>query len=159
MDSVVSGSLCLLLFSISLNIFHFTFMTYIIQLMHSFEVDIRICQPKNSEHHFQGLTNPDVNRKSFLYDTVSLFLVLFKVFGAIRLLRLVIYVSSSWCHMSPPLCDIGLLCRLLYVSSSLCYMAPPLGAISLLLLVLYISSSWCYISPPLGAISLLLLVL
>ena len=64
----------------------------IIQLMHSFEVDIRICQPKKDdvhrgkaegEHHFQGLTNPDVNRKNapivLLYDTVSLFLVLFKV--------------------------------------------------------------------------------
>ena len=35
----------------------------IIQLMHSFEVNIRICQPENSEHHFQGLTNPDVNPK------------------------------------------------------------------------------------------------
>ena len=41
----------------------------IIQLMHSFEVNIRICQPENSdvyrgEHHFRGLTNPDVNQKS-----------------------------------------------------------------------------------------------
>ena len=58
--------------------------------MHSFEVNIRICPSENSgvrrgEHHFRGLTNPDVNRKNapivFLYDTVSLFLVLFKVFS------------------------------------------------------------------------------
>ena len=38
-----------------------------IQLMHSFEVDIRICQPETrrsrGEYHFRGLTNPDVNRK------------------------------------------------------------------------------------------------
>ena len=34
-----------------------------IQLMHSFEVNTRICQHENSEHHFRGLTNPDVNRK------------------------------------------------------------------------------------------------
>ena len=58
----------------------------IIQSMHSFEVNIRICQPKNSEHHFRGLTYPDVNQKKnapivLLYDTVSLFLVLFKVFS------------------------------------------------------------------------------
>ena len=35
----------------------------IILLMHSFEVNIRICQPENSEHHFQGLIDPDVNQK------------------------------------------------------------------------------------------------
>ena len=54
----------------------------IIQFMHSFEVDIRICQPENSdvhrgEHHFRGLTNPDVNLKRihqlFCYMTLSLF--------------------------------------------------------------------------------------
>ena len=61
------------------------------QLMHSFEVNIRICQPENSDvrgqHHFRGFTNPDVNRKRkhqlFCYLTlnVSLFLVLYKVFS------------------------------------------------------------------------------
>ena len=45
----------------------------IIQLMHSFEVNIGICQPEKNdvlftkrsrrEHHFRGLTKPDVNRK------------------------------------------------------------------------------------------------
>ena len=49
---------------------------YILQLMHSFEVNIRICQPENGEHHFRGLTNPDVNRKRmhqlFGYMTLSL---------------------------------------------------------------------------------------
>ena len=53
-----------------------------IQLMHSFLVNIRICQPENSdvhrgEHHFRGLTNPDVNRKRMhqlcCYMTLSLF--------------------------------------------------------------------------------------
>ena len=48
-----------------------------IQLMHSFDINIRICQPENSEHHFRGLTNPDVNRKRmhqlFCYMTLSLF--------------------------------------------------------------------------------------
>ena len=56
-----------------------------IQLMHSFEVYIRICQPENSDvhrgkaevNHFRGLTNPDVNRKRmhqlFCYMTLSLF--------------------------------------------------------------------------------------
>ena len=39
----------------------------IIQLMHSFEVNIRICQPANSEHHFRGLPNPDVNPKECTY--------------------------------------------------------------------------------------------
>ena len=52
--------------------------------MHSFEVNIRICQPENSDvrrgEHFRGLTNPDVNRKRmhqlFCYMTLfSLFLV------------------------------------------------------------------------------------
>ena len=46
----------------------------IIQLMHSFEVNIRICQPKNSDVH-RG------KKHVLLYDTVSLFLVLFKVFS------------------------------------------------------------------------------
>ena len=54
----------------------------IIQLVHSFEVNIRICQSKNSyvhrgEHHFRVLTNPDVYRKRmhklFCYMTLSLF--------------------------------------------------------------------------------------
>ena len=45
----------------------------IIQLMHSFDVNIRICQAENSDvhrgeaevniDHFRGLTNPDVNKK------------------------------------------------------------------------------------------------
>ena len=56
--------------------------------MLSFEVNIRICQPENrdvhpDEHQVRGLTNPDVNQEEFtncfLYDTVSLFLCLFKV--------------------------------------------------------------------------------
>ena len=48
--------------------------------MHYFEVNIRICQPDNSdvgEHHFRGLTNCDVNQKRmhylFCYITLSLF--------------------------------------------------------------------------------------
>ena len=54
--------------------------------MHSFEVDIRICQLENSEYHFRGLTNPDVDRKRmhqlFCYITLSsLFLALFKAFS------------------------------------------------------------------------------
>ena len=48
----------------------------IIQLMHSFEVNIKICQPENSDVH-RGLTNPDVNRKRmhqlFCYMKLSLF--------------------------------------------------------------------------------------
>ena len=39
--------------------------------MHSFEVNSRICQPKNSDVH---------RGEALLYDTVSLFLVLFKYF-------------------------------------------------------------------------------
>ena len=64
----------------------------IIQLMHSFEVNIRICQPEKvmsteaksgfvnrlGGHHFLGLTNPDVNRKRmhqlFCYMKLPLFL-------------------------------------------------------------------------------------
>ena len=63
----------------------------IIQLMHSFEVNIRICQPEKvmsteakprwiclGGHHFRGLTNPDVNRERmhqlFCYMTLSPFL-------------------------------------------------------------------------------------
>ena len=45
----------------------------IIQLMHSFEVDIRFCQPENSD-------KPIV----LLYDTVSIFLVLFKVLNLLK---------------------------------------------------------------------------
>ena len=54
--------------------------------MHSFDVDIRICQPENSDvhqgeaevyRHFRGLTNPGVNRKRmhqlFCYMKLSLF--------------------------------------------------------------------------------------
>ena len=60
------------------------YLCIIIQLMHSFEVDIRIFQPKNwcsprrirGEHHFR-LTDPDVNWKRmqqlFCYMTLSLF--------------------------------------------------------------------------------------
>ena len=57
----------------------------IIQSMHSFEVNIRIYQSKNSgvhrgKHHFRGLTNPDVTKKNapiaLLYDTVSFYLIL-----------------------------------------------------------------------------------
>ena len=57
-----------------------------VQLMHSFEVDIRICQPENSDVHrgevevnitFEGWPNTDVNRKRmhqlFCYMTLSLF--------------------------------------------------------------------------------------
>ena len=71
------------------------YVSVIIQLMHSSGVDFRICQSENSEvhrgkangeHHFQGLTYPDVNRKKnipivLLYNTVSIFLVLIKVFS------------------------------------------------------------------------------
>ena len=58
----------------------------ITQLMHSFEVDIRICQPENrdvrrGEHHFRGLSNPDVNRKRMHQLFCYLFLVLFKIFS------------------------------------------------------------------------------
>ena len=63
-----------------------------IQLMHSFAVDIRICQPENSDG---GLTNPDVMKNNalivLLFDTVSLFLVLFKVFS-----YLYIYLSQMF---------------------------------------------------------------
>ena len=52
----------------------------IIELMHSFEVIIRICQPENSDVDralFLTLTNPDVNRKRthqlFCYMTLSPF--------------------------------------------------------------------------------------
>ena len=52
----------------------------IIELMHSFELIIRICQPENSDVNralFLTLTNPDVNRKRmhqlFCYMTLSLF--------------------------------------------------------------------------------------
>ena len=31
--------------------------------MNSFDINIRIGQPENSEHHVRGLTNPDVNLK------------------------------------------------------------------------------------------------
>ena len=49
-----------------------------IQFVHSFEVNIRIFQPENSDvHHFRGLTNPDVNQKKmyqlFCYNTLSFF--------------------------------------------------------------------------------------
>ena len=48
----------------------------IIQLMHSLEFNIRICQPENSDVH-RGLPNPVVNRKRmhqlFCYMTLSLF--------------------------------------------------------------------------------------
>ena len=63
--------------------------------MHSFEVDIRICQPENSDVHrskaevniaLEGwlilmLTEKKNAPIVLLYDTVSLFLVLFKVFS------------------------------------------------------------------------------
>ena len=54
--------------------------------MHSFEVNIRICQPENSdvhlglgEHHFRGLTNPDFNQKIMhkiilVYDSIFIFI-------------------------------------------------------------------------------------
>ena len=53
--------------------------------MHSYEVNIRICQPEN-----RGLTNPDVNRKRmhqlFCYITLhaSLFLVHIEYFHIYR---------------------------------------------------------------------------
>ena len=53
------------------------------QLMHSFEVNIRFCQPENSDVH-QGEANAPI---VLLYDTVSLFLVLYKVFSYINLLK------------------------------------------------------------------------
>ena len=57
--------------------------------MHSFAVNIRICQPKNCDVHsevnitfkdwlFLILTDKEC-ANCFVYDTVSLFLVLFKV--------------------------------------------------------------------------------
>ena len=65
----------------------------IIQLVHSFEVNIRICQPENSYVH-RGKAEVNITFECWLiqmftkknapivllYDTVSLFLVLFKVF-------------------------------------------------------------------------------
>ena len=55
------------------------------QLMHSFEVNIRICQPSKvlrlgghhirlGGHHFLGLTNPDVNLKRMhqLYNVINM---------------------------------------------------------------------------------------
>ena len=60
--------------------------------MHSFEVNIRFCQPKNSDVHwgkaelniaFEGWLILMLTEKEcticFLYDTVSIFLVLFKL--------------------------------------------------------------------------------
>ena len=63
------------------------------QLMHSFEVNIRICQPKNSDVHwseaevnitFESLQKFDVNWKRmqqlFCYVTLSLFFLFYIVF-------------------------------------------------------------------------------
>ena len=72
---------CLCVFSQSF-VAYFSYHGKIIQLMHSYEVNIRICQPEN-----RGLTNPDVNRKRmhqlFCYITLhaSLFLVSYRVFS------------------------------------------------------------------------------
>ena len=65
-----------------------------IQLMHSFEVNIRICQSENSDVHrgeaevnitFEGWLLLMLTEKNapivLLYDTGSLFLVLFKMFS------------------------------------------------------------------------------
>ena len=62
--------------------------------MHSFEVNIRICQPKNTDVHLgeaqvnttlEGWLILMFTEKNapivLLYDTVSLFLVLFKAFS------------------------------------------------------------------------------
>ena len=62
--------------------------------MHSFEVNIRICQPENSDVYrgeaevnitFEGWLILMLTEKNapivLLYDTVSLFLVLFKMFS------------------------------------------------------------------------------
>ena len=42
-----------------------------------YTIDAFFCQPENSDAHFRGLTNPDVNRKRmhplFCYMTLSLF--------------------------------------------------------------------------------------
>ena len=57
--------------------------------MHSFEVNIRICQTENSDfhrgkHHFRGLTYPDINLKRMhllvCYMTLSLFSCFIKFF-------------------------------------------------------------------------------
>ena len=59
-------------------------MIIIIQMVHSFSVNIRVCQPENSdlqrgEIHFRGLTTPDINRKRmhqlFCYMTLHVSLV------------------------------------------------------------------------------------
>ena len=56
--------------------------------MHSFEFNIRICQPENSEHYFRGLINPNVNRKRiypfFCYMTLSL---IQSIFISVNLLK------------------------------------------------------------------------
>ena len=54
----------------------------IIQVMHYFEVNSMICQPENSDVH---------RGEALLYDTVSLFSVLFKVFS-----YLLIYSSQMF---------------------------------------------------------------
>ena len=67
--------------------------------MHSFEVDIRIYQPENSEHHFRGLTNPDGYRKRMhqlaCYMTLSLFLVLFKIFSYYKKMLVAVFLGYN----------------------------------------------------------------
>ena len=58
--------------------------------MHSFEVDIRICQPENSDvHQGKAEVNITFEKKNapivLLYGTVSLFQVLFKVFSYLHI--------------------------------------------------------------------------
>ena len=68
--------------------------------MHSFEVDIRICQPENSDVH-QGEAEVNITLEGWLiliiteknapivllYDTFFLFLVLFKVFSYYKFIQ------------------------------------------------------------------------
>ena len=62
----------------------------LIKLIHSFEVNIRICRPRTVNMTIQltsGLTKPDVNRKRmnqlfcYMILYVSLSLILYKVFS------------------------------------------------------------------------------
>ena len=57
--------------------------------MHSFEVNIRICQPENRDDHLGEKNAPIV----LLYDTVSLFLVIKEVFFSY------LYIDSSQTYL------------------------------------------------------------
>ena len=83
-----------------------------IQLKHSFEVNIRIYQPKNSDVHlgkaerkitFKGwpilmLTEKECTN-CFLYDTVSLFLVFFKIFHIYKNVCGGVPVQAGWVYV------------------------------------------------------------